>query len=138
MSKTPQEDYREKVDLLAFFGAVKGSVNEINNKVLEGHNVRVNNVDVKKLALDHDKSMGVQPILQQPAAIVSAPVTPEIHAHVESQQQIDTDQLLLPFDKKYNLNDIFSRIDDMYRALLKLESEISSLKEIVEDKKKEL
>jgi hypothetical protein len=136
MSKTPQEDYREKVDLLAFFGAVKGSVNEINNKVLEGHNVRVNNVDVQKLALDHDKSMGVQPILQQPAAIVSAPVTPEIQ--VESQQQSDTDQLLLPFDKKYNLNDIFSRRDDMYRALLKLESEISSLKEIVEDKKKEL
>jgi hypothetical protein len=144
MNKTPQEEYLEKVELIKFFGAVKGSLNEINTKVVEGSNLR-SDLDIKKLALDHDKATGT------PQA---APVEPQSHLqllHADSNNNFlqppiaidtishdDPNQLTLPFDKKYNLNDIFAKVDDMYRKVILLENQVYKLQQLVENKKKEL
>ena len=146
MNKTPQEEYQEKVDLIKFFGAVKGSLNEINTKVIDGSNLLSTNFDIQKLALEHDKATGApvaaaasqqiphQQLLNTDLAPSQYPVLAADH----SSQQEDPNQLVLPFDKKYDLNDIFSKIDDVYRKIITLENEVYKLRELVENKKKEL
>lgn len=145
MNKTQQEEYQEKVDLLKFFGAVKGSLNEINTKVIDGSNLRPANFDIQKLALEHDKATGVpaaaaanqQISHQQLPAVDFAPLQHQTLG-VDQSIQEDPNQLALPFDKKYELNDIFSKIDDVYRKIITLENEVYKLRELVENKKKEL
>ena len=67
-----------------------------------------------------------------------APPQYPVLAADHSSQQEDPNQLVLPFDKKYDLNDIFSKIDDVYRKIITLENEVYKLRELVENKKKEL
>jgi len=146
MNKTQQEEYQEKVDLLKFFGAVKGSLNEINTKVIDGSNLRPANFDIQKLALEHDKATGApvaaganqQISHQQLPNADFVPLQYPVLTTDQSHQQEDPNQLALPFDKKYDLNDIFSKIDDVYRKIITLENEVYKLRELVENKKKEL
>jgi hypothetical protein len=142
MNKTPQEEYLEKVELIKFFGAVKGSLNEINTKVVEGSNLR-SDLDIKKLALDHDKATGT-PQAAEPQSQLQLVHTDSSNKFVQAPIAIDTisqddpNQLTLPFDKKYSLNDIFAKIDDMYRKVILLENQVYKLQQLVENKKKEL
>lgn len=140
MTNNLQEDYAAKVGLLQFFGAVKGTINDLNSKVIDG--VKVNNIDLQRLAIDYDKTAGVtpQPISQPQQAPVhnyQQSVTIAVQPTIPEQNEND-DQLLLPFNKKYGLDDIFFKIDEVYRKIISLENEVYKLKDLIENKKKEL
>lgn len=148
MSKTPQQEYQESLDILSFFGSVKSSINEIGSKVIDGR-LKPDELDIKRLALEHDKAKGVTPQPVNASLPPSSPPPPSpppsniTHTHniiIDNQQPIypNDDQMLLPFDKKYDLNDIFSKIDDVYRKVISLENEVFKLREGLENKKKDL
>jgi len=153
MTKTPQQEYQENLDFVRFLGGVAGSLNDINSKVVEGR-LRSENFDIKQLALAHDKAKNLdQPILAQsngvqppqqgipvqiPPQLIPAPQQPIATPSQNADFTLNDDQLLLPFDKKYSLNDIFSKIDDVYRKVISLENEIYKLRETLDNKKKDL
>lgn len=138
MTKTPQQEYQENVALVSFLGAVKGSLNEIDSKIIDGR-IRPESLDIKKVALEHDLSKGINPISQptqqQPAQPNQQPV---LQTAVITAPIVNGDQLLLPFDKKYDLNEIFQKIDDVYRKVISLESEVFKLREVLDNKKKDI
>jgi hypothetical protein len=142
MSNNQQlEDYASKVGLLQFFGAVKGSINDINSKVIDGNNVRVSNIDLQKLALEYDTKAGTLPQPQPQQHHIPVPVQQtqqQVTPAEVAQPNVDDGQLFLPFDKKYDINDIFSKIDEVYRKIISLENEVYKLKDLIENKKKEL
>jgi len=145
MSKPTQSGYQESIDVLSFLGSVRSSINEIGSKVIDGK-LRPENIDLKKFALEYDASRGITPQSKQPPALpqqhsVNIPVN-HVTSQVQNLQPVNNtdngDQLLLPFDKKSNLDDIFNKIDDVYRKVISLENEVYKLRESLDNKKKDL
>lgn len=118
-------------DVASFFAGVKSQLSDLNQKVVEGSNLKTSNIDVLKVAKEFDQSRGINfvstPISQPPTA-------PTIN--VQSSSVENENQLLFNFDKKYTLNDIFSKIDDTYRKVVSLESEVFLLKKLLLEEKK--
>jgi len=138
MTKTPQEEYQENLALVSFLGAVKGSLNEIDSKIIDGR-IRPESLDIKKVALEHDLSKGINPISHaQQQQAVQPSHQPVLQTVTVAAPNVNDDQLLLPFDKKYDLNEIFQKIDDVYRKVISLESEVFKLREALDNKKKDI
>lgn len=140
-----KQAHQESLDVLSFLGSVTNSINEIGSKVIDGK-LRPENIDLKKFALEYDASRGVVPTSRQQPDVrqqhINIPVNtvaaPSQQFKVEDVQPVNDDQLLLPFDKKYNLDDIFNKIDDVYRKVISLENEVYKLRESLDNKKKDL
>lgn len=120
------------VDLASFLAGVKGQLEDLNKKVIEGSNLRPHSIDVAKVAREFDQKAGLvsnvtQPIA--PQAIHQPQLVPQFQA------ELDPNQLTFAFDKKHTLDDIFNKIDDTYRKVINLEEEVRELRNTLEEKK---
>lgn len=133
----------EKLDVLKFIGQIGGSIKEINNKVIDGK-LRADAVDIKKAAYELDQFTGSLPQKPspQPAAQpshVQLSALPEVPLTVPAPAQeptIDTNQLEFSFDRKYNINDVFGKIDEVYRKMIQLEKNFKELEKLILEEKK--
>jgi hypothetical protein len=119
---------QEKLNILQFLGGIKSSLNDLNSKVIDGK-LKADESVVLKAAKE-----SIQQLRPQQHAPTIAPVT--VPSPVPSEPAIDNNQLEFDFDKKYNLNDIFDKINTVYLKLINIEKEIFELKKnILEEKK---
>ena len=131
MSNTPQHQF----DIASFLAGVKTQLNDLSQKVIDGSNLKPNQFDVNKVAQELDRSNNV--------TIVSIPQqnTPKQQQPIATEDINffnDPNQLTFSFDKKHNLEDIFTKIDDTYRRVVSLESEVNKLRTALEEKKSHL
>jgi hypothetical protein len=130
----------QKLDVLKFIGQIGGSINEINSKVIDGK-LKTDTLDIKKVAYELDQASGSLPHQNpQPAyASETIPLQQSVQPAYIQQPSIpfhDSNQLELPFDKKFTLDDIFNKIDQVYRKMIDLEKDIKELKRIPLEEKK--
>jgi hypothetical protein len=134
--------HSDLVDVASFLAGVKTQLSDLTHKVVEGSNLRPQNIDVLKVAKEFDQSRGV-PVPGATTVTVNTnqpiqiPVPAQLQHHNLLPEE-NPNQLTFSFDKKYTLDDIFSKIDDTYRKISSLEKEVRELKLALEEKKSQL
>jgi len=126
---TPEQRANQLAEVASFLIGVKGSLTDLKSKAVDGSTLRqVDNLDLKKIASELQGTPSSAPV-NVPAAHIPVQQVP---APIQEDNNL---QLTFQFDKKHTLEDLFNKVDDVYRKVLSLETEVNTIKNILEEKK---
>jgi hypothetical protein len=131
------KEEREKLEVLQFIGGTIGALKELDSKILSKHNpsTKITGIDINRVQRDLGNfTPSPAPVaIQQPIAPpINVAALPSEAQHPPLAPVQNDDQLLLDFDKKYSLNDIFDKINTVYLKICDLEKKVESLEQKID------